>query len=80
VRAVRGADGVTVVELAGLGRSESAKIADELGTVVDGLLPVAPQASEDPPEEPEDPTQDPTKDPTEDLSAETRSEDEGARA
>ncbi|MFE2425726.1 cytochrome c biogenesis protein ResB [Streptomyces sp. NPDC059373] len=76
VRAVRGADGVTVVELAGLGRSESAKIADELGTVVDGLLPVAPQASEDPPEDPQDSTEEPTEDP----SAKTRSEDEGARA
>jgi cytochrome c biogenesis protein len=31
VRAVRGADGVTVVEMAGLGRSESAKVPEELG-------------------------------------------------
>ena len=31
VRAVRGADGVTVVEMAGLGRSESPKLPEELG-------------------------------------------------
>ncbi|WP_405949853.1 cytochrome c biogenesis protein ResB [Streptomyces prunicolor] len=31
VRATRGADGVTVVEMAGLGRSESAKLPEELG-------------------------------------------------
>lgn len=55
VRAVRGDDGTTVVELAGLGRSESARIADELGELADGLtatalpLPAAdPEASEEP--------------------------------
>ncbi|MEU1619026.1 cytochrome c biogenesis protein ResB [Streptomyces sp. NPDC005722] len=55
VRAVRGADGTTVVELAGLGRSESARIADELGELAAGLtatappLPAAdPEASEEP--------------------------------
>lgn len=33
VRAVRGADGVTVVEVAGLGRSESAKLPEEIGAL-----------------------------------------------
>ncbi|WP_225100562.1 cytochrome c biogenesis protein ResB [Streptomyces sp. CoH27] len=49
VRAVRGADGVTVVEMAGLGRSESAKVPEELGTLAGTLYdqaPGAPDASE----------------------------------
>ncbi|MFD5267373.1 cytochrome c biogenesis protein ResB [Streptomyces sp. NPDC058335] len=50
VRAVRGADGVTVVEMAGLGRSESAKVPEELGELA-GILydrgPGAPGALED---------------------------------
>ncbi|MFG2378554.1 cytochrome c biogenesis protein ResB, partial [Streptomyces sp. NPDC048504] len=37
VRATRGADGVTVVEMAGLGRSESAKLPEELGDLA-GLV------------------------------------------
>lgn len=73
MRAVRGEDGVTVVELAGLGRSESLKVADELGTVVDGLLPTAPVA-------PESPIEGPIEGPSEEPSAETQPEDEGARA
>ncbi|MBC7274567.1 MAG: cytochrome c biogenesis protein ResB [Streptomyces sp.] len=51
VRAVRGADGVTVVEMAGLGRSESAKVPEELGDLA-GLLyeraPGAPDPGQDP--------------------------------
>ncbi|MEW2171229.1 cytochrome c biogenesis protein ResB [Streptomyces sp. NPDC007027] len=49
VRAVRGADGVTVVEMAGLGRSESAKLPEELGDLAAALVttaPVAPAAPE----------------------------------
>nr|WSX77464.1 cytochrome c biogenesis protein ResB [Streptomyces sp. NBC_00899] len=42
VRAVRAEDGVTVVEMGGLGRSESARIADEIGDVALQLLPDAP--------------------------------------
>ncbi|MDT0488471.1 cytochrome c biogenesis protein ResB, partial [Streptomyces doebereineriae] len=38
VRAVRGADGVTVVEMAGLGRSESAKLPEELGDLAAALI------------------------------------------
>jgi cytochrome c biogenesis protein len=51
VRAVRGADGVTVVEMAGLGRSESAKVPEELGDLA-GILydqaPGAPDPDDDP--------------------------------
>ncbi|MFE6888621.1 cytochrome c biogenesis protein ResB [Streptomyces sp. NPDC057694] len=50
VRAVTGSDGVTVVEMAGLGRSESAKLPDELGGLVEKLharAPSAPDPSED---------------------------------
>ncbi|MFC4503809.1 MULTISPECIES: cytochrome c biogenesis protein ResB [Streptomyces] len=55
VRAVRGADGVTVVEMAGLGRSESAKVPEELGDLAGILYDQAPGASPDPdtPESPE---------------------------
>ncbi len=60
VRAVRGADGVTVVEMAGLGRSESAKLPEELGDLSAALVttaPVAPAAAEAPdtPEAPDAP-------------------------
>lgn len=51
VRAVRGADGVTVVEMAGLGRSESARLPEELGELSGALVataPVAPAAPEEP--------------------------------
>ncbi|AYN40019.1 cytochrome c biogenesis protein ResB [Streptomyces dangxiongensis] len=55
VRAVRGADGVTVVEMAGLGRSESAKVPEELGDLA-GLLydqaPGAPDPGDDSSESP----------------------------
>ncbi|WEH40340.1 cytochrome c biogenesis protein ResB [Streptomyces sp. AM 2-1-1] len=44
VRAVRGADGVTVVEMAGLGRSESAKLPEELLALAVALNDVAPTA------------------------------------
>ncbi|MEU1460037.1 cytochrome c biogenesis protein ResB [Streptomyces sp. NPDC005727] len=44
VRAVRGADGVTVVEMAGLGRSESAKVPEELGDLAATLYDQAPGA------------------------------------
>ncbi|MGI5456886.1 cytochrome c biogenesis protein ResB [Streptomyces sp. CA-249302] len=50
VRAVTGPDGVTVVEMAGLGRSESAKVPEELGDLA-GILydraPGAPEPDED---------------------------------
>ncbi|MDN3028869.1 cytochrome c biogenesis protein ResB [Streptomyces sp. S.PB5] len=46
VRAVKGADGVTVVEMAGLGRSESAKVPEELGDLAGILYDQAPGAPE----------------------------------
>ncbi|AOR32784.1 cytochrome C biogenesis protein [Streptomyces fodineus] len=56
VRAVRGADGVTVVEMAGLGRSESAKVPEELGDLAGTLYdqaPGAPDPDDDPSESPD---------------------------
>ncbi|MEU7038174.1 cytochrome c biogenesis protein ResB [Streptomyces sp. NPDC046237] len=50
VRAVRGKDGVTVVEMAGLGRSESAKLPEELAELAATLhaqAPTAPEAEAD---------------------------------
>ncbi|MEU6122293.1 cytochrome c biogenesis protein ResB [Streptomyces sp. NPDC047123] len=44
VRAVEGADGVTVVEMAGLGRSESAKVPEELSRLAAHLHDRAPSA------------------------------------
>ncbi|MGY6025031.1 cytochrome c biogenesis protein ResB [Streptomyces spinosirectus] len=60
VRAVEGADGVTVVEMAGLGRSESAKVPEELGDLAGILYDQAPGAPEpdDSPEQ-DDTTPDP---------------------
>ncbi|MEU9702151.1 cytochrome c biogenesis protein ResB [Streptomyces sp. NPDC047981] len=46
VRAVRGKDGVTVVEMAGLGRSESAKLPEELADLAAALHAQAPTAPE----------------------------------
>ncbi|KNB50013.1 cytochrome c biogenesis protein ResB [Streptomyces caatingaensis] len=54
VRAVRGADGRTVVELGGLGRSESAKVAEELADIAVALQPDAPPVADEPAEEPAD--------------------------
>lgn len=68
VRAERGADGTTVVELAGLGRSESARIAQELDDLLTDLTPLAPVKPGEP-HEPEEPQ----------TSQESPS-DEGARA
>ncbi|MDX2782080.1 cytochrome c biogenesis protein ResB, partial [Streptomyces caniscabiei] len=46
VRAVTGPDGVTVVEMAGLGRSESAKVPEELGDLAAIVHAEAPTAAE----------------------------------
>lgn len=51
VRAAAGPDGVTVVEMAGLGRSESAKVPEELGDLAGTLYeqaPGVPDADDDP--------------------------------
>ncbi|MFF7844888.1 cytochrome c biogenesis protein ResB [Streptomyces ossamyceticus] len=61
VRAVAGPDGVTVVEMAGLGRSESAKVPEELGDlagVIHDEAPTAPDPDVDP-----DPGPDPDSEP-----------------
>lgn len=50
VRAVQGDDGVTVVEMAGLGRSESAKLPEELAglaATLNAVAPTAPGAAEE---------------------------------
>ncbi|WP_198549484.1 cytochrome c biogenesis protein ResB, partial [Streptomyces kanasensis] len=47
VRAVRGEDGVTVIEMAGLGRSESAKLPEELAELAAALHSAAPSAPAD---------------------------------
>jgi cytochrome c biogenesis protein len=60
VRAVKGADGVTVVEMAGLGRSESAKVPEELGHLAGDLYEQAPGApGPDTPADSPDPAQEP---------------------
>ncbi|MFB6954529.1 cytochrome c biogenesis protein ResB [Streptomyces niveus] len=60
VRTVRGADGVTVLEMAGLGRSESAKLPEELGDLaltLNAEAPTAPAATPVPaPEEAQETT------------------------
>ncbi|MEV0261036.1 cytochrome c biogenesis protein ResB [Streptomyces sp. NPDC050617] len=56
VRAVEGEDGRTVVELGGLGRSESAKLPEELGDLALALQPHAmPVPEPDPGTDPSDP-------------------------
>ncbi|WP_328873073.1 cytochrome c biogenesis protein ResB [Streptomyces sp. NBC_00287] len=53
VRAAKGADGVTVVEMAGLGRSESAKVPEELGDLAGILYEQAAPSAPDPDPEPD---------------------------
>jgi len=53
VRATTGADGVTVVEMAGLGRSESAKLPEELGDLAALVHDQAPTKTEDPDADPD---------------------------
>ncbi|MER6293924.1 cytochrome c biogenesis protein ResB [Streptomyces althioticus] len=87
VRAVRGDDGVTVVEMAGLGRSESAKVPEELGDLA-GILyeraPGVPDAEPDGAPEPggaPEPDGAPPEDPgTPDASGTTTSTDTDSQA
>ncbi|MER6122426.1 cytochrome c biogenesis protein ResB [Streptomyces sp. NPDC001795] len=53
VRATTGADGVTVVEMAGLGRSESAKVPEELGDLAALVHDQAPTKTDDPDADPD---------------------------
>jgi cytochrome c biogenesis protein len=74
VRAVPAPDGPgSVVEMAGLGRSESARIGEELGELVGSLLPAAPVRTEPAPDAGKTDGADPAE-------PGTPSEDEGARA
>ncbi|MFC9296460.1 cytochrome c biogenesis protein ResB [Streptomyces sp. NPDC057011] len=57
VRAVAGEDGVTVVEMAGLGRSESAKLPEELAELAATLHQQAPGAAPAPPAVPAEPVE-----------------------
>ncbi|MFF7264927.1 cytochrome c biogenesis protein ResB [Streptomyces sp. NPDC008159] len=63
VRAVAGPDGVTVVEMAGLGRSESAKVPQELGDLAGVIHDEAPTAPDPDPDVDPDVDQDPDTDP-----------------
>ncbi|MFJ8947665.1 cytochrome c biogenesis protein ResB [Streptomyces sp. NPDC102395] len=76
VRAVKGADGVTVVEMAGLGRSESAKLPEELGDLAGLLYDQAPAAPdpEDDPDGPPGPGTDPDPDADPEPTPETAPE------
>ncbi|MFF8960525.1 cytochrome c biogenesis protein ResB [Streptomyces sp. NPDC014894] len=62
VRAVRGADGVTVVEMAGLGRSESPRLPEELSELALALHERAPTAPAEADAAPNDPPHDPPND------------------
>ncbi|MGW4033264.1 cytochrome c biogenesis protein ResB [Streptomyces sp. NPDC004838] len=55
VRAVKGKDGVTVVEMAGLGRSESPRLPEELAALAGTLHAEAPTAPEPVPDAPDNP-------------------------
>ncbi|MFI9203777.1 cytochrome c biogenesis protein ResB [Streptomyces sp. NPDC053048] len=77
VRAVRGADGRTVVELAGLGRSESARLPEELAALAADLQPDAPPVAGDEPSD--EPGGEPAEGLTEDPAAPAATS-EGARA
>ncbi len=63
VRAVRGDDGVTVVEMAGLGRSESAKVPEELGDLAGTLYERAPGVPDPEPDGAPEPDGTPPEDP-----------------
>ena len=63
VRATEGADGVTVVEMAGLGRSESAKVPEELGDLAAILYEQAPGAPDPEPGPDPGPDDGPDNDP-----------------
>ncbi|GGU64243.1 cytochrome c biosynthesis protein [Streptomyces albospinus] len=85
VRAEKGADGVTVVEMAGLGRSESARLPEELAGLAVALVPDAPIAPDAGPQPDTEATDGPAartdQDPTEPTdSADPADPSEGARA
>ncbi|MFB6523671.1 cytochrome c biogenesis protein ResB [Streptomyces sp. NPDC056401] len=82
VRAVRGEDGVTVVEMAGLGRSESAKIPEELAVLAGALHEQAPTTDipAPPPAPPVDEDDEEDEDPAGSTDPAEAEEVEGERA
>ncbi|MDT9692422.1 cytochrome c biogenesis protein ResB [Streptomyces sp. P9(2023)] len=74
LRAVRGKDGVTVVEMAGLGRNESAKLPEELAALavtIHAQAPTAPEPAEAEPADAESATAEPAEaEPAEPAEAE----------
>jgi len=82
VRAVRGDDGVTVVEMAGLGRSESAKVPEELGDLAGVLYERAPGVADPEPDgTPQPDAAPPSEDPgASDASGTTTSTDTDSQA
>ena len=76
IRAEKGADGVTVVEMAGLGRSESPRLPEELSDLAVALAPHAPIAADPGPAADTEP--DDSAEPTD--SADPADPSEGARA
>ncbi|MFX4291673.1 cytochrome c biogenesis protein ResB [Streptomyces bohaiensis] len=73
VRATTGADGVTVVEMASLGRSESARVPEELAELALALQPTAPML----PEPAGEPAGEPADEPAEERSGDEPAADEG---
>ncbi|MEW2519940.1 cytochrome c biogenesis protein ResB [Actinacidiphila alni] len=80
VRASRGADGTTVVETGGLGRSESVRIADEIGALALQLQPDAPALPDDENDENGDGGAEVESTSRTASDTATRTDDEGARA
>ncbi|MCX4907912.1 cytochrome c biogenesis protein ResB [Streptomyces sp. NBC_00878] len=70
VRATTGPDGVTVVEMAGLGRSESAKVPEELGDLAGILYDLAPGTPDTPDADPDTEAKTTTPEPPAELPAE----------
>ncbi|MBM9504908.1 cytochrome c biogenesis protein ResB [Actinacidiphila acididurans] len=86
VRALPADGGGTLVEMGGLGRSESARIADELGDVAVQILPDAPVRPDDPdvpeavPEDVPEAVSEDVPEPEEPPLSDDAPHDEGARA
>ncbi|GAT82329.1 cytochrome C biogenesis protein [Streptomyces sp. F-3] len=78
VRAVKGADGVTVVEMAGLGRTESARVPEELGDLAALVHDKAPARTDTDPHPDPDPASDAGPAPDREPDADTPVSAEGA--
>jgi cytochrome c biogenesis protein len=78
VRAVEGADGVTVVEMAGLGRTESARVPEELGDLAALVHDKAPARTDTDTHPDPDPASDAGPAPDREPDADTPVSAEGA--